>query len=144
MFDTAAVSGGKYFLANDIDSLTIALLQIVGEINELTQSFSAPAVSVNTFNRTQNLNNMYLTMFGARGNTHWPGNLKKYGILDGVIVDAEDDPAVNPTTGFFYTGARSIWTPVGTDDGDLVNLGGAANLLPAPASRNASIRHVLS
>lgn len=132
--DTALASGGQYFLADDVESLTIALLKIVGEINDRTLSFSAPAVTVNTFNRTQNLNDLYLTMFGARTKTHWPGNLKKYRIVDSEIRDADDSAAVDPMTGFFFDDARSIWT-VGGDDGNDVRLGGAANRLPDPSVR---------
>lgn len=133
--DTALQSGGQYFLADDVETLTVALLRIVGEINDRTLSFSAPAVTVNTFNRTRNLNDLYLTMFGARTKTHWPGNLKRYEIMDGEIVDADMDPAVDPLTGFFYDTARSFWTS-GVDDGADVRLGGAASQLPDPAVRN--------
>ena len=133
--DTALQSGGQYFLADDVETLTVALLKIVGEINDRTLSFSAPAVTVNTFNRTQNLNDIYLTMFGARPKTHWPGNLKKYRIVDSEIRDDDNLPAVNPATGFFFDDARSIWT-VGGDDGNDVRLGGAANRLPDPTLRN--------
>ena len=135
--DTALASGGRYFLADDVESLTIALMQIIGEINDRSLSFSAPAVSVNTFNRTRNLNDLYLTMFGATGKSHWPGNLKKYSIASGVIVDAKSPPvpAIDPMTGFFLDQARSEWT-VGANDGNDVRLGGAANVLPNPSARN--------
>lgn len=133
--ETAEESGGQYFLADDLESLTIALLRIVGEINDRTLSFSAPAVSVNTFNRTRNLNDLYLTTFGATNSTHWPGNLKKYGVDAGAIVDADGNNAVDPSTGFFYNTARSFWT-TGGDDGADVRLGGAARRLPDPANRN--------
>ncbi|MDJ0793918.1 MAG: PilC/PilY family type IV pilus protein [Woeseiaceae bacterium] len=131
--DTAQNSGGEYFLADDVESLTKTLLDIIANINDRSLAFSAPAVSVNTFNRTQNLNDLYITMFGARGKTHWPGNLKKYRIDDGVIVDSAGDPAVDPATGFFSGSAQSFWT-TGTDGND-VRLGGAANRLPDPADR---------
>jgi type IV pilus assembly protein PilY1 len=134
MEQAALASGGRYFLANDVESLTKTLLQIIANINDRSLSFSAPAVSVNTFNRTQNLNDLYITMFGARGNAHWPGNLKKYRILDREIVDANDTPAVNLSTGFFDDTAQSLWT-AGIDGND-VQLGGAAKRLPIPSSRN--------
>jgi type IV pilus assembly protein PilY1 len=66
---------------------------------------------------------------------HWPGNLKKYRVADGQIIDANDQAAVNPATGFFFDNARSVWT-VGDPDGGTVTLGGAAHQLPVPASRN--------
>ena len=147
--DTALVSGGRYFVADDVESLTTTLLEIVANINDKSVSFSAPAVSVNTFNRTQNLNDLYLTMFGARPKTHWPGNLKKYEITnvpvldpDGEVIevnptitDANGAPAVNATTGFFDENALSFWTS-GGPDGDDVTKGGAAKRLTDPSARN--------
>ena len=133
--DAAVNSGGQYFLADDVESLTKTLLSIIANINDQSLSFSAPAVSVNTFNRTQNLNNLYLTMFGARAKAHWPGNLKKYKITDRVITDANGVAAVDPATGFFYNTAKSFWT-AGGNDGNDVRLGGAARALPDPATRN--------
>jgi type IV pilus assembly protein PilY1 len=127
-------SGGQYIQADDADSLTVALTEIVSQINERALTFTAPAVSVNTFNRTRNLNDVYLTMFNARGNAHWPGNLKAYRIEDGAIVDATGANAVDPTTGLFYSTARSFWT-AGQSDGNDVLLGGAANQLPDPGAR---------
>ena len=131
--ETAADSGGQYFLANDVETLTKTLLSIIANINDRSLSFSAPAVSVNTFNRTRNLNDLYITMFGARGRAHWPGNLKKYRLVNQVITDADNNAAVDATTGFFADSARSYWT-VGTD-GNNVQQGGAANKLPDPATR---------
>lgn len=146
--DTALASGGQYFLADDVETLTVALLQILANINDRSLSFSAPSVSVNTFNRTQNLNDVYMTMFGARSRAHWPGNLKKYKItnfttvgpggetiLVPTITDVNGNPAVDPGTGFFYDTTRSYWTAGGADGNDVL-LGGAANTLPIPTARN--------
>jgi type IV pilus assembly protein PilY1 len=133
--DTAAASGGEYFLADDVESLTLALLQIVANINERSLSFAAPAVSVNTFNRTQNLNRLYLTVFGTRTNVHWPGNLKRYEINGTQIVDAMGNAAVNPANGYFFDTAQNFWSASGPD-GNNARLGGAANLLPDPQDRN--------
>ena len=131
---TAEVSGGEYYLADDVESLTLALLQIFNNANEQALSFTAPAVAVNTFNRTQNLNDLYMTVFKAESKRHWPGNLKKYRIVDGTITGANGMSAVNPDTGFFDDAATSFWT-VGGPDGNNVELGGAANMLPDPAVR---------
>ena len=133
--ETAVNSGGQYFLANDVESLTKTLLSIIANINDRSLSFSAPAVSVNTFNRTQNLNDIYITTFGAKAKAHWPGNLKKYRIDGGSIVDSNGVDAVDPTTGFFVGTAKSFWT-VGGADGNDVRLGGAAHQLPTPVLRN--------
>lgn len=130
---TAAASGGEYFLADDVESLTLALLKIVAKISDRSLSFAAPAVAVNTFNRTQNLNDLYLTTFAARQNLHWPGNLKKYRIGGGNIVDRNGLDAVDPSTGYFKDNASSYWT-IGVDGND-VEAGGAANRLPDPTVR---------
>jgi len=132
--ETATRGGGSYFLASDVQSLTQALLEIVNDIQDRTLSFAAPAVAVNTFNRTQNLNDLYLTQFAASEKVHWPGNLKKYRIANGQIVDRNDAPAVDPTTGLFFDSAASYWT-AGVDGND-VKLGGAAQNLPSPTTRN--------
>ncbi len=133
--ETASNSGGQYFLADDVESLTKTLLSIIANINDLSLSFAAPAVSVNTFNRTRNLNDMYITTFGAKTRAHWPGNLKRYRISGGVVVDVNGVPAVDPNTGFFVDTATSYWTTGGAD-GDDVRLGGAAQQLPDPSVRN--------
>ncbi len=134
--EAAEQSGGSYYRANDVEELTTALMRIVEQILDKGLSFSAPAVAVNTFNRTQNLNDLYISTFLPRGRVHWPGNLKKYVIEDGVIRDSATPSivAVDPDTGFFDTDARSFWT-TGQADGDDVTLGGAANELPDPTMR---------
>lgn len=142
--ETAADSGGTYFLANDVETLALALLNIIGDITERSMAFSTPTVSVNTFNRTQNLNDLYLTVFSPRTNVHWPGNLKKFTIgqildangqpIGGQILDANNQPAVDPATGFFKDSAISLWTD-GPADGNEVVLGGAAHELPLPSVR---------
>ena len=131
--ETADAAGGEYFKADDVEGLALALLTIVNTITERSLSFSAPAVALNTFNRTRTLNDLYLTTFAARQNLHWPGNLKKFQIKDGVIIDKTEKDAVNPATGFFKDNATSFWSNV--QDGNDVTKGGAASQLPDPASR---------
>jgi len=132
--ETAAVSEGGYFLADDVESLSLALMKIFTKINEESLSFAAPAVAVNSFNRTQNFNDLYLTAFNASEKTHWPGNLKKYRIAARTIVDSNDALAVDPTTGFFKDAAQSYWSV--TNDGNNVEVGGAASQIPDPGARN--------
>ncbi|MBU2678442.1 MAG: PQQ-binding-like beta-propeller repeat protein, partial [Gammaproteobacteria bacterium] len=130
----AARGGGDFFQADDVESLTVALLEIVNDITDRSLSFAAPAVAVNTFNRTQNLNDLFMTTFAAREKYHWPGNLKKYRIDDGEIVDRNGDLAVDPANGLFFDEAASYWS-IGTD-GSNVEKGGALENLPEPADRN--------
>ncbi len=132
----AEVSDGDYYLAENVETLTTVLTRIIESIVDKGLSFSAPAVAVNSFNRTQNINDLYISTFLPDARVHWPGNLKKYTITaDGVIKDDKPEDAVDPGTGFFKESARSIWTPITVEDGDEVELGGAANKLPIPDDR---------
>jgi len=133
--DTAEKSGGTYHLAEDVGTLTSALTEIVTSIFDKDISFTAPAVSVNAFNRTQHLNDLYISVFRATTGTHWPGNMKKYYIDSGIVRDANGDSAVDPTTGFFSDASHSFWTPSGTPDGASVHVGGAVSQLPDSSTR---------
>lgn len=132
---TAEVSGGKYYLASDVKSLTAALTDIVTNIFDRDISFTAPAVAVNAFNRTQNLNDLYVSVFRATDKVHWPGNMKKYLIKDAAIRDKNDNDAVDPSTGFFADTSQNFWSNDVKPDGADVFRGGAANKLPDPANR---------
>ena len=138
---TATRGGGSFFEAGDTASLTDAFNNIIEEILSVNTTFTAPTVAVNAFNRTQNLDDLYITVFGtpqppSAGNTfHWPGNIKKYEINpDGTIVGPGEKPVVDTTTGFFDGKAQSFWSDV--VDGSDVTLGGAAHEIPTPANRN--------
>jgi type IV pilus assembly protein PilY1 len=134
---TATAGGGKAYVATDSISLTEAFQDIQRDVVDADVSFSAPTVAVNAFNRTQNLNDLFMTVFAPSDQYHWAGNLKKYRLLaNGTIKDSSTpaEDAVNPTTGFFAEGTKSFWS-VG-DDGPDVEAGGAAHRLPAdPANR---------
>lgn len=134
--DTARSSGGEYYLAEDVKSLTKALTEIITSIFDDDISFAAPAVPVDSFNRTQHLNDLYMPTFRASTRMHWPGNLKKYRVANGVILDSLDNVAVDDRTGFIADDALSFWTEGSEPDGANVHLGGAASKLPDPANRN--------
>ncbi|HZF28848.1 MAG TPA: PilC/PilY family type IV pilus protein [Gammaproteobacteria bacterium] len=131
--ETAARGGGNYYEASNTASLTTALSDIITKALDTQATFTAPTVSVNSFNRTQNLNDLYVSLFEPSSTRHWPGNLKKYRLrpTDGVIVDANGQPAINPATGLMFPSARSFWSlPSEPNDGADVELGGAAHRIP--------------
>lgn len=133
--NTAAGAGGVFYEASDTATLSTVLTNIVRTILAFNTSFTSPAVSVNAFNRTQNLNDLYVTVFRPSETYAWSGNIKKYRLdPDGTIMDATDSPAVEISTGFFRATAQSYWS-AGVD-GDDVRLGGAASQLPTPNTRN--------
>jgi type IV pilus assembly protein PilY1 len=121
--ETARKSGGKYYQAEDVKSLTVALTDIVTNIFDRDISFTAPAVAVNAFNRTQHLNDLYVSVFRASNKVHWPGNIKKYTIADAEIVDKYTNSAVNPATGYFRDSAHNFWNGTASADGANVHVG---------------------
>jgi type IV pilus assembly protein PilY1 len=133
---TAKFGGGKAYLATDGITLTEAFEDIQRDVVDADVSFSAPTVAVNAFNRTQNLNDLFMTVFKPSDQYHWAGNLKKYRLMaNGAIKDSSTPAkdAVNPKTGFFADQTSSFWT-VGNDGPD-VELGGAAHRLPVDTTK---------
>ena len=137
--DTASAGGGKFFEAKSKDSLLGVFNQILAEILAVNSTFSSPAVSVNSYNRATNLDDLYFSLFKPSNGAHWDGNLKKYKL--GTVLDVNGDPipqvqdalgnpAVDPNTGFFTDTAVSYWTPAAdAPDGAETAIGGAASKL---------------
>ncbi|MBX5461347.1 MAG: hypothetical protein IRZ28_09675 [Steroidobacteraceae bacterium] len=120
------------YTAGDVPTLTTALQTIFSDLQEDSGTFVTPSIAVNAFNRAQADNDLFFSLFKVGKTRHWPGNLKKYMLLKGEIVDKNEKPAVD-ATGFFADTAQSIWSD--TPDGDDITAGGAAGRLPAPDSR---------
>ena len=150
---TAAAGGGQFLEADNAASLTDALNQTLVGLLQSNTTFSSPAVSVNAFNRSTHLDDLYFTVFKPAKDAHWDGNLKKYKIrfrkdtddfdddsdteeLVPFIADRDEADAIDESTGFFQENALSYWT-VNSDlpaaiqpgDGDEVSEGGAAERL---------------
>ena len=130
---TAARGGGEYHLADDTASLSTALSGIVLSIFDNVGTFAAPAVPVNAFNRTQNLSDVFISVFQPTETARWRGNLKKYRLANGQLVGQDGRAVIDSTTGLFARDAFSFWSA--QPDGDRVGDGGAASRLPAVASR---------
>ncbi|MEO0421594.1 MAG: PilC/PilY family type IV pilus protein [Pseudomonadota bacterium] len=132
--ETAERGGGGYYLADDAESLLNVLESIFIDVNETGTTFTSPGVSVNAFDRTTHLDQLYYSVFQATGRTRWVGNLKRYRLGEDtggglVVVDADGQPAVEEANGFFREDSRSWW---GDEiDGYSVSAGGAATHLTA-------------
>jgi type IV pilus assembly protein PilY1 len=125
---TAARGGGEYRTADDTASLATALSGIVLSIFDNTGSFAAPTVPVNAFNRTENLSDVYLSVFQPSERARWTGNLKKYRFSDGELVGQDGESVIDPFTGLFRRDAFSFWST--EPDGDRAGDGGATSRLP--------------
>lgn len=130
---TARRGGGRAFEASNVTDLTNVLRQIVSEIVQSNGTFTSPALSINAFNRTQTTNDFYVSLFKPSDKLRWQGNVKKYSVRNGKIVDATGLEAVDPATGNFLEESRSFWSSR-TDGGDITS-GGAVSRLPLPADR---------
>lgn len=150
--DLATAGKGEAYEANDAAELADAFNDIVQTALATNTTFVNSSAPVNSFNRADNLDQLYFALFQPSENNRWSGNLKRYRLrtADGVatIVDADNSPAIDAKTGFFKSNARSFWSA--TQDGDKIALGGAASKLKAPANRslytsiNGSLQSLIS
>jgi type IV pilus assembly protein PilY1 len=134
-----AVAGGtdQPYTQNDAAGLTATLEEIFTSVQSgADTTFVAPAVSVNAFNRSQNLNELYVSVFAPSKLTHWAGNLKKYRFYKKNIYGTSGTAPAADANGFFAAASQAINTTDGNADGPSATKGGAAGSLPTPSSRN--------
>jgi type IV pilus assembly protein PilY1 len=118
----ADMGGGKYFAVTNPTAVSAALSIIFSEIQSVNSTFASASLPVNTTNRSQNLNQVFIPMFrpDPQSGPLWMGNLKQYQLISlSGSIDLGDNSsppinAVNPLTGFVTPCAQSFWT---TDSG---------------------------
>lgn len=134
LLEQTAINGnGTYHTANSSQELKTAFNEIILDILSSSTTFTAPAVSVNAYNSLQNRNELYYAIFEPNIYPRWAGNVKRYRInSDGDVLDANNQVAIEPTTGYFKTAAESYWD--GIADGPVVTKGGVGSQLTT--SRN--------
>ena len=137
--DLATAGGGKAYDTSNASQLANAFQNIIQEVLSTNTTFVNTTAPVNSFNRQDNKDQLYFSLFRPSASDRWVGNLKRYrfGVPSGetsyAILDADGSKAINPVTGFFASNARSYWDT--ERDGDDVGKGGTAKQLPVPASR---------
>ncbi|MBX9763416.1 MAG: pilus assembly protein PilY [Pseudomonadaceae bacterium] len=140
--DVATNGGGSFSTAEDANELSEAFNRIIQEVLTSDTTFVSASAPVNSFERSDNKDELYFSLFRPQETNRWPGNLKRYrfSTVDGdgnpnpQIVDVNNLPAVDPLTGQFADTARSFWSSAA--DGNNTLAGGAASVLPAANSRN--------
>ncbi len=128
---TATEDDSDYYVADNVEDLFSAFIDALEDIGTAPDTFSSPAISVDSFNRLTNRDDLYFSLFVPSAAPHWAGNVKKYklGGDDGqTIVDASGTTAVTGD-GLFTNSSRSFWTGVDNADGADVTAGGARNRL---------------
>lgn len=140
--EVAENGGGSFSTAENSGELSEAFNRIIQEVLATDTTFVSASAPVNSFERSDNKDELYFALFRPQETNRWPGNLKRYrfSTVDGdgkpnpMIVDVNGLPAVDQLTGQFAAGARSFWSTAA--DGNNTAAGGAASVLPAPTNRN--------
>ena len=141
----ADAGGGDFYYPDDEDELLAVFQSLFDEVLSVDSTFSAPAATINQFNRLNHRNEVYFALFLPRENKRWPGNVKKYrfGVhptnpdLGNFILDGKGNIAVDPGTGFFFPSSQDEWDeqvaiPTEFD----VRVGGAASQIDDAGPRN--------
>ncbi|MDI1308763.1 MAG: PilC/PilY family type IV pilus protein [Methylotenera sp.] len=112
----ASYGKGSYFSATNADAIAAAIAKAFNSILAVNSTFASASLPVNSTNRAQNENQVYIGMFrpDADRKPRWFGNLKRYQIIkagnDVELADKDGASAVSPTTGFILDSATSYWT----------------------------------
>jgi len=132
---TAANGGGEYHTANDTSGLNTAFTNILQTLQETNAIYTPPVIPRNPNNQTDAGDSVYMAFFKPQASGRWIGNLKKFGLVNGVLKDAST-PAVTATdsNGNILDTALSYWSM--EVDGLKADFGGAGKLLAGNSSRN--------
>jgi type IV pilus assembly protein PilY1 len=141
--DTAAKGKGKYYQAESATELAAAFQSAITEILGTNESFTSPAVAVDTFSRTESRNEVFFAMFEPSDRVNWKGNIKRLNLViqngEAVLKDANNELAFNSLTGRIAETAQTVWSS--SPDGDRVDQGGVGELLK---NRNPATRNIYS
>jgi len=123
---------GTHHDADSAQTLLTAFESILDVVEQEINTFVSPAVTVDRFTGLSHREDVYLALFKPSADTTWSGNLKRYAYTNSNVAtdpprieDRENQPAIDPLTGNFFTTAKSWWSNL--TDGDDVGAGGAAN-----------------
>lgn len=142
--DLATNGKGSYHSVNDADELANAFQEILNQVLDDPTGFVSPSLTVNAFNRLYDQDDVYFSVFSPQLAVGWPGNIKKYRLCDkgescifGEVLDANNDPAIDPNTSKIKATAQSFWS--GAPDGPIVDQGGAGAQVPAYTSGSRKV-----
>ena len=127
MKQMADAGGGGHYSAQSKDELVAVLKTIVDSIASVSTTFVTTGVTVNQYNRLTNSEQLYFSLFTPSSNNVWPGNVKRYRLAGGEIVDANGDNAIDKLSSEFSKDSQSFWS-FGVD-GNRVDQGGTAEQL---------------
>lgn len=108
--------GGRYFQVGSEEAITIALKAILAEIQGINSTFASASLPVNSTNRAQSKNQVFIPMFRPDPDAapRWMGNLKQYQFIRSgtnvILGDAAGNSAVSLGSGYPENCATSFWT----------------------------------
>lgn len=141
---------GGFYTGNSAEDVTKSVLNFIDNLGKdpleplPTGALSVPVDSLNP-NGLQNLG--YLRMLEPNpaqpSLLTWVGNLKKYTMKDGVLVDGTTN--VFDTAGNFNTNTKNLWGARSLNDGGKVYVGGTYEMLPMPTTtKTTALRNVMT
>lgn len=121
-----------FYTAADIDQLADAFISVLDQIGSQGSSFAAPAYSVSSTNPLGNSDDVYMPLFRNSSSPRWVGNIRKFKLVDGQLVDKNGRTAVDDE-GVLTEESQDFWS--GEVTGTDVSKGGAASQIPLPENR---------
>jgi type IV pilus assembly protein PilY1 len=135
--NTATNGEGVYHTAQNADELSAAFFDILGQILEVSNTYTAPVVPISQMEKTTSGNRIYMALFKPTRSAFWKGNIKKFGLAgeddmgvgvsQGDVIDRHGNTATD-SLGNVHDSAVSYWGDV-TPDGGEVELGGVGEVL---------------
>ena len=122
--DIATKGGGSFLRAESPEGLVSALTELAKPVLPKARSFSAPSFSVDSATNLAVGDFVYVPMFDRRGDV-WPGNLKKYKLVDGDLKSSDGVTSALDSNGQILNDSIDYWSAAAGVDS--VTSGGAAN-----------------
>lgn len=141
---------GGFYTGNSAAAVTTSVLNFIDNLGTdplaplPTGTISVPVDALNP-NGLQNVG--YLRMLEPNpaqpSLLTWIGNLKKYSLKDGVLVDGSTN--IFTSDGEFVTATKNLWGARTQNDGGEIAIGGAYEMMPVPiTSSTANFRKVFT
>ncbi|WP_218949622.1 MULTISPECIES: PilC/PilY family type IV pilus protein [unclassified Acinetobacter] len=141
---------GGFYTGNSAADVTTSVLNFIDNLGTdplaplPTGTISVPVDALNP-NGLQNVG--YLRMLEPNpaqpSLLAWVGNLKKYSLNNGVLVDGSTN--IFNAKGDFETATKNLWGARTQNDGGKINVGGAYEMMPVPiVSSTAKFRKVFT
>jgi hypothetical protein len=124
MQEYADAGKGQFLSVDNAVDLTSMMYEVVNTVLDVT-TIALPGVAIDQANKLQLKDELYFSLFVPSEKLAWGGNLKKYFISGGTIVDVNGNPAIDPDTGMFIAETQSAWS--GVQDGSESTMGGSSN-----------------